>query len=96
MIQFDPPISTPYIPSTQKIAFVNWNFTSDGDGHARANLQLLDEAKQPIAVHQAKMPRGDLSPQQIANLGAQVSAAIGALLLPVIQENLGIQGGKVV
>lgn len=97
MLEFDPPIALPFIPSTQKLAFVSWTVQVDGTGAGRAQVLLLDEAKQSISPHIAKMPREGLTAAQLATFCQALAEEAGKLLLPLLQENLGIGGnvGKV-
>jgi hypothetical protein len=104
MIVFNPPLALPYIPSTQKLAFVaaQW-MRHDTASMVRVTLILLDEDQHTISPDGPHMPAAVMTAAQLVELTSSKAALAGdtadqafyRALLPIVRLNLGVQGGAV-
>jgi|GEM_PF-4743497 hypothetical protein len=104
MILFNPPVAAPYIPASQKIAKVYGSIQRDeGLDLLRVQLVLLDQNGKRISPDPNAIPVPRFTPQQIAAVVASTSTqakdtldqALSRALLPIVDANLGLQGGVV-
>ncbi|MGA8138715.1 MAG: hypothetical protein ACLQVI_06720 [Polyangiaceae bacterium] len=104
MILFNPPVAAPYIPASQKIAKVYGSIQRDeGLDLLRVQLVLLDTNGKRISPDPNAIPVPRFTPQQIAAVVASTSTqakdtldqALSRALLPIVDANLGLQGGVV-
>ena len=103
MILFNPPVAAPYIPASQKIAKVYGSIQRDeGLDLLRVQLVLINTNGKRISRTRTQCRCRASRPADRRRGGVDVDAgegharrALSRALLPIVDANLGLQGGVV-